>query len=101
MVHTGSKAWSHLSALMLATAPSLGSHPCCSFQYHNLQAEPSCSKCKPKGCITLEQAAAQGHATGSSSAYFPQHKLLTGRLITPALGKEVTRSPSKQAHGVD
>ena len=90
MVHAGSKVWMHLSALMLTAAPSLGSYSHCSFHYHSLQKDPSCSKHNPKGCITLEQAAVQGHPSGSSPACFPQHNLLTGRLITPVLGKEVT-----------
>jgi len=75
---------------MLTTAPSLGSHSRCSFHYHGLHKDPSRSKYNPKGCVTLEQAAAQGHTTGSSPACFPQHRLLPGRLITPALGKDMT-----------
>lgn len=58
----------HLSALMLTTAPSLGSQPQCSFHYHSLQKRPKLQQIQPKRLYYPVMGSCPRPCYGSSQA---------------------------------
>lgn len=100
MVCARSKTQMHIGALMLTTPPAWV-HTCTGAATTMVSKKTqSAADTAPKGCFTLEQAAAQGQATGKQPSLLPT-ALAAPRQIDYCNIKEDDRSPSKQAQGAD
>lgn len=100
MVCARSKTQMHLGALMLTTAPAwVHTHTGASTTMVSKKTQ-SAADTTPKGCFTLEQAAAQGQATGKQPSLLPTAQAAPRQIDYTSI-KEDDRSPSKQAQGAD